>query len=285
MKKQILGFDRFILLACAALAAPVAEVYAVPQAPVITYGLVRDEYGVPLSKASAARLTLVKEGVSPEVVCATCAVGDYAIAGMNYRLSLEIDSEGPTRAYAATVGTPMRIRAALGDADVGLTPTPVFATPAQGTKQRLDYTIGTDADGDGLPDAWEKWVLELAGRPSDAAAVAAFRPNDDADGDGMTNRAEYLAGTDPFLATDLLEIVAIARDATPRAAVTFTTALERKYRLLMSETLENPSWMPVATSRTADGDLVYEPYPGTGRKMTVYTDAAAAKLFFKVAAE
>ncbi len=47
----------------------------------------------------------------------------------------------------------------------------------------------SDSDGDGLPDSWE---LRYALNPSDPADAAL-----DADGDGLTNLAEYTAGTDP----------------------------------------------------------------------------------------
>ena len=84
-----------LALACASSTAG-----AVPQAPVITYGLVRDEFGVPFSKASAVTLELVRDGARAGTVYARCAVGDSGVPGMNYRLSLEIDSDGPTRANA-----------------------------------------------------------------------------------------------------------------------------------------------------------------------------------------
>ena len=51
-----------------------------------------------------------------------------------------------------------------------------------------------DADGDGLPDAWEKANGLNPSDPSDADA--------DADGDDFTNREEYLAKTDPQNAKD-----------------------------------------------------------------------------------
>ena len=264
-----------------------AAAVAIPQAPVVTYGFVRDEYGNPLADAAALSLRLVREGAPDGRVYARTAVGATAYPGMNYRLSLEIDSEGPTRPYAVLKGTDMRIRFLIDGADQDATPTPVFTTPANGTAQRLDFSLGTDADGDGLPDAWEKWVLELDGRASDAAAVAAFLPGADADGDGMSNLREFLAGTDPFIDTDLFEIVSYVRDAAVgKTAIAFTTVPGRTYRLVTTASLAEPVWVPVAAARTADAAPTYGTYAGTGRTITLYVDTPeTSAAFFRVAAQ
>lgn len=280
MKTKLLALSA----ACAALAAP-----AIPQAPVITYGLVRDPYGTPLTKASSATLELVRNAARDGTVYARAAVGDSGIPGMNYRLSLEIDSSGPTRANAVCAGTEMFVAATLGGSAATLSPAAVFTTPAQGGRQRLDFSTGTDVDGDGLPDEWERWVLELAGRTKSGTAtdaeIAAFCPDDDADGDGMTNRQEFLAGTDPFLATDIFKIESFeVLPGTGRARLVFTSAADRTYRIVMAET-PNAPWMPVATTRTEGAELAYESYKGTGRRITVYVDAQLASQFFRVAAE
>ena len=260
---------------------------AIPQAPVVTYGLIRDEYGTPLTKSTAATMRLVKDATPNGTVYATCTVGETAFPEMNYRLSLEIDSEGPVRSYAVVKGTKMRAQCLIGGALQGLTPSPVFTTPDNGTAQRKDWSLGSDADGDGMPDSWEAWILAINGRASNAAAVAAFKPGDDADGDGMTNYQEYLAGTDPFLGTDLLTIVSITSVGDGRrAAIRFTTTPGRAYRLIASATLvPSPVWSPVATSREADGAFAYETYTGTGRDITVYVNATSAKMFFRVAVD
>src|SRR5207244_10367091 len=61
------------------------------------------------------------------------------------------------------------------------------ATP---TAAGPNATNPSDADGDGLPDAWE---IQYFGSISDPRAT----PDADPDGDGFTNAQEYLAGTSP----------------------------------------------------------------------------------------
>ena len=61
--------------------------------------------------------------------------------------------------------------------------------PFCGEKQKEEKKIVVDADGDGLPDEWER---KYGLNPSDASDADA-----DADGDGFTNQEEYLAKTDP----------------------------------------------------------------------------------------
>ena len=61
--------------------------------------------------------------------------------------------------------------------------------PACGAAQEAEKVVVLDADGDGLPDEWEK---KFSFDPSDAADASL-----DADNDGFTNLEEYIAKTNP----------------------------------------------------------------------------------------
>ena len=66
--------------------------------------------------------------------------------------------------------------------------------PFCGAKQEEEKKVVLDADGDGIPDEWEK---KHGLNPGDAADA-----NADSDGDGFTNLEEFLAKTDPTNAKD-----------------------------------------------------------------------------------
>lgn len=65
----------------------------------------------------------------------------------------------------------------------------VPACPFCGEKQKEEKKVVVDADGDGMPDEWERKHGLGVSDASDA--------NADADGDGFTNLEEFLAKTDP----------------------------------------------------------------------------------------
>jgi autotransporter-associated beta strand protein len=75
-----------------------------------------------------------------------------------------------------------------------------YSLTISGTSGQLEDDAGValnvlpvDSDSDGIPD-W--WMLQYFGHATGQAGDLS-RPGDDADGDGMSNWAEYLTGTDP----------------------------------------------------------------------------------------
>jgi len=113
--------------------------------------------------------------------------------------------------------------------------------------------VEPDADGDGMPAAWELRHGLDPNNPADAKA--------DADGDGLTNLQEYLAGTDPLDPGSLLRIEFLERD--PAAGVVrlrFAAAQGRSYSVLAKTDLSQPGWRRVADipPQASGGPLVVE---------------------------
>jgi hypothetical protein len=79
---------------------------------------------------------------------------------------------------------------------------------------------GADSDSNGLADAWERLNFGHLG----------VDPNADPDGDGMSNKQEYLAGTNPNDANSDLEITSISASTSgSTATITWESVLARSY--------------------------------------------------------
>jgi len=100
-----------------------------------------------------------------------------------------------------------------------------------------------DADGDGLPDAWENWYFEGTNATYDGHG----------DADDMSNGDEYTAGTDPTNTASVFAIDIVPGDEGPVVQFTARSAsgagyedLERYYDLEYRSNLVSGSWLPVA---------------------------------------
>jgi len=81
----------------------------------------------------------------------------------------------------------------------------VMASADRGRVERVDLLVltpPTDLDGNGLADAWELQYFGFRG----------VDPNDDPDFDGMNNRAEFLAGTNPADASSRFAFVRVVAE-------------------------------------------------------------------------
>jgi len=82
-----------------------------------------------------------------------------------------------------------------------------------------EIPAGSDADGDGLPDAWETQNFGATGASASA----------DVDGDGTTNLMEYLADTDPRSGTSVFRPT--SRVESGKFILTVPTVSGRNYRV------------------------------------------------------
>jgi hypothetical protein len=133
--------------------------------------------------------------------------------------------------------------------------------------QTDSISSGLDMDGDGMPDAWEQ--LNFGGLSASAGG--------DPDGDGASNLQEFLAGTNPNDATDVLRITSytIAPGGTT-ATMTWQSVTNRNYRLEKTLSLKKPSvWI--------DSGLGVIPPTGSTTTATI-SDTNAPVRFYRVRA-
>jgi hypothetical protein len=95
--------------------------------------------------------------------------------------------------------------------------------------------------------------------------------NDD-DGDGMTNLAEFVAGTAPNDANSLLRIVNITTVSPGSYQISWTSVPGRRYRVWYRDALTSGAWQLA----TADSILA------TGTITTHTTATGSAQRFYKV---
>jgi Tol biopolymer transport system component len=111
----------------------------------------------------------------------------------------------------------------------------------------LNNLPALDSDGDGIPD-W--WMIQYFGHPTGQAGDLSLA-QDDADGDGMSNLQEYLAGTDPTVPTSFLALNIAPVVPGTSAVLQWTAAPGKTYQLLSTTNLSNDVWSVVPGSAGA----------------------------------
>jgi hypothetical protein len=106
------------------------------------------------------------------------------------------------------------------------------ANRAPGATATFNVLVLADTDQDGIPDTIEN---NLGLDPNDIADAFG-----DLDGDGMSNRAEFIAGTDP---TNSLSYLKIEQSVTPGAAsVEIGAVSNRTYTVQFTDALDSGAW-------------------------------------------
>jgi hypothetical protein len=206
---------------------------------------VRNQWGDPVTIAPSD----VFLETPSDVLLHTCMVTGLE-PGVNYRLEVPMDSGTARDLYQPTALRPFfqyRLKVLIGQ--TVYLPIEMAGNFAQigrpSERTRLDLTLGVDSDGDGLPDAWEQQLIAMYG-----GTLAGINPNDDSDGDGISNLLEYLAGTYAFDPSDgfALAITGVNAGA---SALEFLAIRGRNYTIQASPDFR--AWTSVQFRLTSEG--------------------------------
>jgi len=246
---MLTGRSAALLAAIALLGAlPVARAF--PPAPdAIIYGMVKDQYGTPLTVASDQVILQTPGGVQ--------VVGNIQpglAIGVNYALNVPMDAgtvPGLSTPNAQLPGNQYKLYVSVGST----TNLPVemegawsvIGLPASSTRQ--DLTLGTDSTGDGIPDAWIQQFLASLGLN---IALANVNPNADYAHDGRTLKQEYLLGDYPYNPGYNFN-VQILSQTNGSVVLAFTTMTGRTYLAYGSTDLQN--WTPLSFTIPAQAGL------------------------------
>ena len=129
-----------------------------------------------------------------------------------------------------------------------------------GDLNRVQDAFGywVDSDGDGIPD-W--WMIQYFGHPTGEASDLSLA-SDDADGSGMSNLQDYIAGTDPTNANSVFRLSAAA-PANSTISLTWPAVAGRSYQIQYKINLDDPVWLTAPGNISVIGSQGYYLAPAT----------------------
>ena len=123
----------------------------------------------------------------------------------------------------------------------------------------LNSLPALDSDGDGIPD-W--WVIEYFGHATGQAADLSLA-QDDADGDGMNNLQEFLAGTSPVDATSFLALRVAPGAPGASLLLNWDAVAGRAYQVVSTTNINDPVWAVLPGAIQTVGSQQYFSVPTT----------------------
>jgi hypothetical protein len=247
----------------------VATSHGFPPAPYYTLkGIVRDQTGQVI-RAQGASVILLKGAAE----AGRAVISPVTLRDQNYELSVRIDQARATTSLYTARAVPAEGLFSLAVELGGQRFYPIevkgnLTAGKGGETVRLDLTLGEDADGDGLPDAWEQWQLYQAGHFPDGEGVwpiGLIDRDGDFDGDGHSNHQEYLAGTFAGDASERFDIT-ITSKADTRVQFEFFAITGKSYTLERSTDLL--TWTRVPFSAGAAVPAADAPLPAGTESFT-----------------
>ena len=245
--------------------------------------------GVQVGQNTGMTLTPTSLGSTGNNYIGKSQFNDPYLAGAvdDFRIMSQALTAPQIAALAAPPSAPTTFTATRGDSSISLSWGPVTGAVSYNVKRSLvsggpyafaTNTTGTSVTDTGLTNGMTYYyivtALNAATESVNSAEVSAMplspvqqwrqtnfgtingsgnaADNADPDGDGMTNAAEYTAGTDPKDRASALRVSTIATNASD-VTMNFASVAGKTYRLERSDTLQDGSWLPVQDNIAGTG--------------------------------
>jgi hypothetical protein len=210
-----------------------------PAPPYRISGLVRDEYGSPVSTLGAMVVLQASNGVQ-----ISASIVPLLAPGLNYNMTVPMDFGTPGQLYKGSAlfpATPYLLSVIIGyttnvpiQMASGLL---ILGQPADSTN--IDLTLGTDSVGDGLPDAWKDLVVAMFGG---LVKFGDIHPWSIPPNGGQSYGAQFLAGTFPWENSETFKLIMVNSNG-QTLRLQWPTILDHTYTI--SSSVDLLTWTPV----------------------------------------
>lgn len=212
----------------------------------------------------------------------------------NYALSIPLTS--PATEKTAVVGERLVFEVDDGSVlwtDQALMPRNAVGNP--GAVAIADIVLTSDENENGIDDAYESMIETL--RYEIEGLYEPYDPDEDYDKDGIANRDEYVAGTDPLSNTEhfridgMLSLAPTITIQNTRVAIHFYATRGRTYSVVSASNLNDPQWQMhlfrLSDSQSESFSEVYYAPASVEQEgnVTFYLPAGADAMFYRLRVE
>ena len=226
-------------------------VAAAPNFPVGTHlikGTLKDWQNKVLTSTVAVTIQAV---ATNGTVIASTAVANPTAEGYNFLLQIPLS----TRATDSTAAVGDKLNCVLiqeSGLSLAATPLPVGEANAVSSVALEFVNMNSYTNGTEVVNVPAEYVDTIAAWMDAYEIEEEYNPFADYDNDGAPNYAEYCAGTNPFDATDKLEIKAYTLQSASLHTISFEYVGAHIYGVSTATTLTNPEWALQKVKKTAE---------------------------------